>query len=369
MADIKVLHIHPVDSQLLNYIESNPKKVRYIHDIIHHKDIKVSERLIQSKAYNRLFRTTLITSNPIIWMFQVRRLIKRENYDIIHSHIGWFSSLLIIALFDIQSKIKIVVHVHSLKPPTTKSIGRLFFYFSKKLINKYSHKKIACSNKAGESLFVEDFEILENIVDYKKFKFNSDFRNEKRNQFNLKDEQLLIGHVGDFTKPKNHIFLLSVFKEITNARSDARLFLVGSGKSKEILDIRRISQQLGILEKVIFGGHRNDINELMSAFDIFIFPSLHEGFGMSFLESQISNLPCFVSERIPTEAFVNHKLTKVIDLATGPNNWSKIILKFLEENQNNELLNRTIDNRIDTKFSIESKQYRLFHIYQDLLDQ
>ena len=54
-----------------------------------------------------------------------------------------------------------------------------------------------------------------------------------------------------------------------------------------------------------FLGNRSDVNNLLQVFDVFILPSLYEGFGIVNIEAQVSGLPCLVSDAVPDLAKVN----------------------------------------------------------------
>ena len=65
--------------------------------------------------------------------------------------------------------------------------------------------------------------------------------------------------------------------------------------------LNRKLRDLHIENEVMFLGIRSDINRLLQAFDVFVFPSLHEGLPVSLIEAQGSGLPCIISDEISKE--------------------------------------------------------------------
>lgn len=167
---------------------------------------------------------------------------------------------------------------------------------------------VAVSEKAGVALFgtrviaMDKLIIQKNAIQAEKYKFCERRRSEMRKQLDV-EGKFVVCHIGNFNRIKNQTFILPIIKELLESRSDVVLLLVGdAGYMKEEIEHQSIS--LGISNSVRFLGERNDVNDILQASDIFIFPSLHEGFGLSLLEAQCSGLPCICSDTIPKEVFV-----------------------------------------------------------------
>lgn len=88
---------------------------------------------------------------------------------------------------------------------------------------------------------------------------------------------------------KNQSFLLEIFSEILRKEPKSVLLLCGDGEEKQVL--KNKADSLGISEKVRFLGVRSDIPDILSAMDVMIFPSLHEGAPFALIEAQAAGLP------------------------------------------------------------------------------
>ena len=73
--------------------------------------------------------------------------------------------------------------------------------------------------------------------------------------------------------------------------------------------------------------NRTDIPDLLNAMDIFVFPSISEGLGISLIEAQIMKLPCFISSNIPEHAIISNLVT-IISLSESASYWAKKILSY-----------------------------------------
>ena len=167
--------------------------------------------------------------------------------------------------------------------------------------------------------------IFKNAIDLEKYRFSNATRKRYRNELDL-ENKYVIGHVGRFNQIKNHSFLIDVYAKLQKRRKDAVLLLVGDGPL--LSNMQKKANELGIADTVMFLGNGDDVENLLCAMDIFIFPSTNEGLGIVAIESQASGLPCLVSDTLPYEAKVTD-LLEYIPLKNGADYWASRI----QENQ------------------------------------
>ena len=170
------------------------------------------------------------------------------------------------------------------------------------LYGKYVNVKIAPSDLAAEYTFGKkayksgEVNILHNAIDIDQYGFDAKARSRIRAEFGLTDDITLLGHVGRFMTQKNHAFLLDVFSKCVKSNEKSALLLVGGGELQPT--IKQRACELGISDKVIFAGVRSDVPALLSAMDVFVFPSLYEGMPNTVIEAQATGLPCIISDTI-----------------------------------------------------------------------
>lgn len=230
------------------------------------------------------------------------QLFQAERWPIVHSHVNALSVFSLCAAKRSEVPVRIA-HGHSTAgrgEPLRNTVKSALRRFS----NVYPTHRLACSRSAGEWLFGKeaDFTVMYNAVDLSRFVFDARARETMRAALGIDQGQLVIGHVGRFDPQKNHRFLLDVFADVARSRSDAVLLMVGDGEER--CSIERQLKELGIADRAILLGQRNDVNRLYQAFDVFVLPSLYEGLPLVAVEAQMAGLPCILSERITREVDV-----------------------------------------------------------------
>lgn len=211
----------------------------------------------------------------------------------------------------------------------TRSIKNTIKNIVKKSANKYAVYKFAVSKKAGIWLFGLDSvqkgetKVWPNAIDTEKYKFSMNERNCIRKEIGLKNELTLV-HVGNIRFEKNHPFLLDTFAEIKKKYADCKLILVGGGDYKTLSDKIR---QLGLENSIYYLGVRDDVPRILQAGDIFIFPSLYEGFPGAVLEAEASGLWCLVSDSITEEVSLTDHIIR-LPLSKGPEYWADTLKTY-----------------------------------------
>lgn len=240
-----------------------------------------------------------------------------------------------------------IIHGHHTAPasvyiPIAKRLGRLTIAHShnsfveenrvkllvrKSVLRPLRHQAdylFACSKLAGEWMFgsAANFRVIKNAINTSEFIFSATDREQIRSELGI-GKSFLIGHVGRFFLQKNHQFLLHVFRKVCDQHEDCRLLLVGEGELKS--EIEDLAEKLGIRDRVIFAGVRSDIPALLSAMDLFLFPSMHEGFPVTLVEAQANGVPIKASDAISDEVAITD-LIEFISLDQDAGYWAEEVL-------------------------------------------
>lgn len=191
---------------------------------------------------------------------------------------------------------------------------------------KYSaNYYFACSAYAGEWLFGKKavaqgkVHVMPNGIDLEKFQYSEDTRNALRKELGV-EGKVVIGNVGRFTPQKNHSVLIDIFGEIHRQNPDTVLLLAGIGELME--DTKAKVKAMGLEDHVQFLGFRTDVMNLTQAMDVFLMPSLYEGFPVTGIEAQAVGLPCAFSDTITREARLIDQV-EYISLDATLNEWAQ----------------------------------------------
>lgn len=287
-------------------------------------------------------------------------LLANSQYKIVHCHLNQWSGLVLKGAKLAGVPVRIA---HSRTSLDKFNLKNGIKNIIKLPVNKYATHKFAVSKKAGRWLFGEqqlqygNIQVIPNSIDVKLYKFNQNIRNSTRAALNLKDKFVLI-HVGNLRPEKNHKFLLNIFSEIKKHNVKSSLILIGADNMGGI--VQEYAEKLGLKDDVYFMGSRNDVNELLQAGDLFIFPSIYEGFPGAILEAQASGLPALISDVI-TEEVVLLDSTVQLSLNMPAFDWANIALQ-MNPNNRIEAYRKIISAGYDVKQTAEN----LTEFYLDL---
>ncbi|NOZ23900.1 MAG: glycosyltransferase family 4 protein [Planctomycetes bacterium] len=134
---------------------------------------------------------------------------------------------------------------------------------------------------------------IENVLDAEDLK-RPRTRAKTRKELGLRSKQILVGAVGRLTRQKGLPVLLDAAAKLSREFPDMHFLIAGSGD--EEYSLRRKLAQLGIADKVLMPGHREDTRDLYAAMDLFVLPSLWEGRPYALLEAMAAGKPVVASD-------------------------------------------------------------------------
>lgn len=121
----------------------------------------------------------------------------------------------------------------------------------------------------------------------------SDAREALLHELGVDESTFVIGTVGRLHRAKGHRYLLEAMPDTLEKEPQAVLVVVGQGELQS--ELSALADKLGVGTRVFFLGWRPDVPELMKAFDVFVCPSIWEGFGMVLLEAMAAERPIVAS--------------------------------------------------------------------------
>ncbi len=329
---IRVLHVlHALncggaENMIMNLYRNIDRNIVQFDFMVHSNNKGFFEDEV-IKLGGRVFRVPYFNGlNSIVYAKSVRELyIKHPEIKIVHGHLGSCSHIYLneakkLGLYSIA-------HSHNTNPNSfsLKNLAYRLFTLRTRCVADYF---FACSQKAGEDRFgkkivscKEKYSVLNNAIDSSKFAFNSDIRYATRNDLKAGDK-FVIGHIGRFNEQKNHDFLIDIFSQYHEIHKDSLLVLVGDGDLRANIESK--VRRLGLDDSIKFLGIRDNVNELIQAFDCMVFPSKFEGLPVTIIEAQASGLPCVISDNITKEVYITDLLSQV-SLSNDISQWINAI--------------------------------------------
>jgi glycosyltransferase involved in cell wall biosynthesis len=305
-------------------------------------------------------------TNPVRYARHFLQILRQYGpYDVVHSHVHHFSGyvMMLAAIGGVPVRIS---HSHSDTSFAESSVGlmrKAYRATMRSLIRSCASGGLAVSTEAGDDLFTWPWRssshwTLQHLgIDLSSLAVEVD-KHAVRRTLGIPQGAIVVGHVGRFSKEKNHAFIVEIARELIRREPLVIFLLVGDGPLRASIEAKVASYALQ--DHFLFAGVRSDVPMLMKgAMDAFIFPSLHEGLPITLLEAQAAGLKCVISDVISLEALVVEALV----LRESPENsaaaWASRLLEQLStpacvpfEVIRHHLANRSIVNSSERLLSL-----------------
>ncbi len=252
----------------------------------------------------KLYYITRKSKNPIKNFLDIRRVVKKNGYDIVCRHTdNAFAVLDLLAAAMGGAGVRIL-HSHS---TTTGAMAAHKFF--RMFMSRIPTKRFACSEAAGMWMFGRrSFRFIPNAIDLEQFAFSETEREKLRREWGLEGKHVY-GHVGNFVYAKNHPFLMEILISLCRQDEKAVCLLAGDGEGRQAAEAA-VSRE-GLSDRIRFLGARKDVPKLLQLFDVFLFPSVYEGLPVSVIEAQAEGLPCLISENITKDVVLTDSVKKL----------------------------------------------------------
>lgn len=289
-------------------------------------------------------------------------LLKSNQFDVVHIHsivaFDWWV-LQAAKLYNVPCRI---AHSHNELSNSAKAITKLLHFLSRPILAHYSNAMLSCGEKAAISLYgskrLKNVYYIHNGVDLQRFCRDEFKRSKIRNDYKVKNDDILIGIVARLSFQKNISFLLRIFENIYRQFPCAKLMIVGDGENAS--ELKKEACNLGVGEKVIFTGVKKEIEWYLNAFDVFVMTSLFEGMPVSLIEAQAVGVPCVISDRITKEINISGRV-EFVSLEERESYWADKIMNANGQWYNNKEL------IISAGYDIKDSAVKLEQVYFDLL--
>lgn len=293
-----------------------------------------------------------------------RRFLQLHHYDIVHGHSTNSASIYLKVAKDMGCVT--IAHCHSAGFRGSRLQQMLKKYFTKGICNSADYL-YACSAVAAEHLYGKDYRRyknyhdIPNAINVDKYLYNDNIAKRIRSELNIGDNVFLCGHVGSFTTPKNHDFLIDIFKEVVSVRPDARLVCCGAGPL--VQQIKAKVKSLKLQDKIIFTGNVKNCNEYMMAMDVLIFPSLFEGFPITVIEAEATGLPVFMSEVITSEVDITDCVHR-LSLNDSSEKWAQMVCESELKHSDRKTYNNIV---AESKYNMRVSAKLLDDLYRGMI--
>lgn len=283
-----------------------------------------------------------------LWSFSRRfkKILRTEGYDILHSHLYYFSGFLLRQAFQAGIS-KRVAHIHPAEDfKADKAFRRLYAFWMKRWIVLYGTGFVGPTKASLKNFWGPEWQkdeskkVIYNCVDVKRFSKKID-TTKIRGQLRIPEGAKIVLNVSRYSPHKRHEFLVEVAGHVLSKRKDVYFVLIGAGDLKGVIEGKVREKKLSENFRFISGAP--SIDQYYLASDVFAFPSCNEGFGIVIAEAALAGLKVMAQD-IPgvREAAEVCPDVVLLPVDTSPDSWALKLLSVLDEPK------------------IEEKRYKMF---------
>lgn len=315
-----------IETNIINFYKKINKS-KYKIDFINRSKKPLAFQDFFINNGSKVWSVTSYYKNSAKYFIELLRILEIEQYDCIYCNFSSARYITPALCAKFYSKSKILIHVHNSN--TDKNIIiRLKNFINKKILGKLGDYYISCSKEASQWFYSKkaiegkNHFIITNFIDNDKFLFKKENRLITRSKLKINNE-LVIGHIGKYSKCKNQDFLIEIFKYLKNKKINVKMILIGGNYENSFIND----------EDIILTGIVNNVEEILSGIDVFVFPSLYEGYGISLVEAQMLKIPCLASDTIPKTTKISN-CVEYLNLNLGIETWANKIVELSKVDRN-----------------------------------
>ena len=269
---------------------------------------------LAAKTYYLGFSNRQTRMSNVALLKRLSQIMEAEETHVVNAHLHRTTAPAMVAALLAGNRPAVISTLHGMG-----SVGTLRRKFANWLIYKKLFKVVGVSHAVRRDILESNWNLpegkvitIQNGLNLEPF-LSGPLQQEARSQV-LPGAKAgcWFGTLGRLSPVKNQRRLIEAFYRVVDVHPDCRLLLAGRGELEG--ELKSLTESLGIGERVHFLGFRTDVAEILRALDVFLLPSLREGFGLSILEAMASGLPVIAARvgGIP-EIFCEKPMGNLID--------------------------------------------------------
>ena len=254
---------------------------------------------------------------------------EHPEHLVVHGHMRSTASVYL-AVAKAEGR-KTVAHSHSTSDDSGPSAYVKRFLYRN--LNDVADYRFACSEEAANWLFGNErsaapVTLLRNGIDARGMAYSPVGREKVRRSNAISYGDVVVGTVGRLTRLKNQAELVRAFGRWSDGIPRMKLLIVGEGEERG--PIEAVIREESLEGAVLLPGKTDEVADFLSAMDLFVLPSLHEGFGNVLVEAQCNGLRCVASDSVPSATNVLGRV-EYLPIENGLREWDSSVGRLLDE--------------------------------------
>ena len=211
----------------------------------------------------------------------------------------------------------------------------------------------------------ERLAIIRSAVDVTRFDKGGDCTGFRK-EYGVPDDALLIAAAGQLIPRKGHRYLLQAVAELGTDKTGLRVLIFGEGYLRGQLQAQ--AEALGIADVVTLAGFREDLDDFVGCFDIFVHPALAEGLGVAALKAAAAGVPVVGFEAGGLREAVVNDETGILVPPEDAGALHRAIARLLADEHLRTRLGRAGKKRMQDDFSIATMAEEHVALYESVID-
>ncbi|MFW6457348.1 MAG: glycosyltransferase [Planctomycetota bacterium] len=297
--------------------------------------------------------------------FQIALLARHSDCNILHAHTAHAHSLASIAKNIFKAGTRLVAHrrIEFYPGRGILGLGWLKYHYGVDAYITVSERLRQILLDAG--LPPDQIFTVRSVTDTQRFK-NTPPNPELRNELGIPEDAFVVGNVGYLVPHKDHANLLDAAAIVSAQIPDAWFVIVGSGPLRS--DIRAKAREIGLSDRIILTGFRDDIPELIKMFDLFALSSSEEGICSTLFEVMACETPIVCTNAAGVaEAVLDHKTGLVVP-RKAPRALAEGILQLIRHPEQARKYARAAHERVLNDFTVAQLTERTVEVYKSLVE-
>ncbi len=293
-------------SHVANFVKFNKPFMKWFQEQgweVHYASLDEEEIPYCDQHFKVDFNRSPYSFDNVRAYFQLKKILKREHYDLIHCHTPMGGVVTRLAAKNFRKKGTKVLYTahgfHFYKGAPKRNW--LLYYNMERFLARYTDCIITMNEEDYQAASAPKFgaKCVKKIdgvgVDLSRFHpVSAEEKSALRKEYGFQDEDFILIYVAEFTENKNHMFLLGLVKELLKTIPTLKVIFAGCGDTMK--QCQSYVEQEKIESVVFFLGYRRDVEVLYRISDVSISVSKREGLPVNVIEAMASGLPVVCSE-------------------------------------------------------------------------
>jgi glycosyltransferase involved in cell wall biosynthesis len=299
---------------------------------------------------------------------RVKELLKEKKVDLIHAHGTRAASNVLWAARSLGIPVVYTIHGWSFHQDQRTLLKRMRIAGESYITSRTAvNISVSNANQASGRKNIKGFtSVLVNYgIDQKKFSPGG-VTKDVRAELGIGKDELLVLFIARFTKQKQPLAMIRGFKEALERVPGMRLLMVGDGELRE--EALRLSEELGLADRILFQTFRQDVPDVLAAADIFVLPSLWEGLPIGLLEAMAMGKAIIASDVDGTgEVLKNGENGLLIQTGHLVSSLSEALVKLGKDKEMQKKFEQKAIETISGRFNVTRMAREIEDIYNKVL--